>query len=161
MGVGWGSYGGGASKAGYKNRQRVPKLYTRNGFGFLDTVQRCHWDAEWAQQLGHPTAYDYGLLRSNWLVHLVTNWMGDDAWLWKLSSSVRRFNYQGDAHVVSGTVSAVNVDANTVTIDAQGVNQRGETTFTGTAVVILPRAGEARAAIPAYRPGDEPEATGP
>jgi acyl dehydratase len=161
IGVGWGNYGGGASKVAYKNRQRVRKLYTKNQYGFFDSVQRCHWDPAWAQELGHPTAYDYGLLRSNWLVHLVTNWMGDDAWLWKLTSSVRRFNYQGDSHVVSGVVQSVDVDASTVTIDAQGVNQRGETTFSGTAVVILPRADEARAALPEYHPGDEPEATGP
>ena len=159
--MGWGNYGGGASKVAYKNRRRIPKMYTRNQYGFLDTVQRCHWDAAWAQQLGHPTGYDYGLLRSNWLVNLVTNWMGDDAWLWKLTSSVRRFNYQGDAHRVSGVVSAVDVDASTVTIEAQGVNQRGETTCTGTAVVVLPRAGAAGAVIPEYRDGDEPEATGP
>lgn len=161
IGVGWGSYGGGASKVAYQNRQRAPKLYTPNQYGALDTVQRCHWDPTWAQQLGHPTAYDYGLLRSNWLVHLVTNWMGDDAWLWKLTSSVRKFNYQGDAHVVSGVVRAIDVDASTVTIDAEGVNQRGDTTFSGTAVVILPRTGEPRAAIPEYRPGDEPTAIGP
>jgi hypothetical protein len=161
VGVGWGSYGGGAAKVAYANRRRIPKFYTRNEFGFLDTAQRCHWDAVWARQLGHPTSYDYGLIRSNWLVHLVTNWMGDDAWLWKLSSSVRKFNYLGDAHVVSGVVSAVDGEASTVTIDARGVNQRGETTFSGTAVVVLPRPGASRAAIPEHRPGDEPEATGP
>jgi acyl dehydratase len=161
IGVGWGSYGGGASKVAYENRQRIPKFYTRDQYGALDTAQRCHWDPAWAQQLGHPTAYDYGLLRSNWLVHLVTNWMGDDAWIWKLSSRVRRFNYQGDSHVVSGVVRAVDSDASTVTIDAAGVNQRGETTFEGTAVVVLPTGSGRPAGIPPYRPGDEPPATAP
>lgn len=160
-GVGWGTYGGGAAKVGYKNRRRIPRFYTKNEAGFFDTAQRCHWDNEWARQLGHPNGYDYGLIRSNWLIHLVTNWMGDDAWLWKLSSSVRRFNYLSDMHIVSGSVREVDTDANTVTIDARGVNQRDETTFEGTAVVVLPAPDGGRAAAPAYRGGDEPVATGP
>ena len=70
----------------------------KNDLGFWDSAQRCHWDDEWAQRMGHPGAYDYGVMRTNWMVHLVTNWMGDDAWIWKISASVRKFNYLGDAH---------------------------------------------------------------
>ena len=35
-------------------------------------------------KLKHPntvTIYDYGRMRETWLVHLCTDWMGDDAWL--------------------------------------------------------------------------------
>ena len=77
IGVGWGAYGGGTSKIGYKNRMRVPGFYVANDRGIPDTVQRCHWEDAYAQQLGHPAAYDYGTMRTNWMVHLVTNWMGD------------------------------------------------------------------------------------
>ena len=52
------------------------------------SAQRCHWDDEWAQRMGHPAAYDYGVMRTNWMAHLVTDWMGDDAWIWKVSAAV-------------------------------------------------------------------------
>jgi acyl dehydratase len=160
-GVGWGMYGGGASKVAYRNRRRVPKFYLKNPLGFWDAAQRCHWDDEWAQRLGHPAAYDYGVMRTNWMVHLVTNWMGDDAWIWKLSASVRKFNYLGDMHFVSGTVREVDRAAGAVSIDARGVNQRGETTCDARIVVLLPPAGGAHAVIPDYDPDQVPEASAP
>ncbi len=161
VGVGWGMYGGGGSKIAYENRKRVPRFYIKNELGFWDSAQRCHWDDEWAQRMGHPAAYDYGVMRSNWLVHLVTNWMGDDAWVWKVSASVRKFNYLGDAHFVSGIVREVDQDASSVTIDVSGVNQRGETTCDARVVVLLPPSDGGHALIPSYEPEQAPEASVP
>lgn len=160
-GVGWGMYGGGGSKLAWRNRQRVPKFYVKNDLGFWDSAQRCHWDDEWAQRMGHPGAYDYGVMRSNWMAHLVTNWMGDDAWLWTMSASVRKFNYLGDAHVVSGVVREVDRAASTVTIDVTGTNQRDQVTCDARVVVILPPPGGGAAVIPAYDPEQVPEAVAP
>jgi acyl dehydratase len=160
-GVGWGMYGGGASRVAYKNRTRIPKFYLKNELGFWDTAQRCHWDDEWAQRMGHPAAYDYGVMRTCWMSHLVTDWMGDDAWIWKVSASVRKFNYLGDAHFVSGVVREVDRAASTVTIDASCVNQRGETTADARIVVILPPSSGGAAVLPAYDPADVPEASAP
>jgi acyl dehydratase len=160
-GAGWGMFGGGASKVAYKNRRRVPKFYLKNELGFWDTAQRCHWDDEWAQRMGHPAAYDYGVMRTCWMVNLVTNWMGDDAWVWKVSASVRKFNYIGDMHFVSGTVREVDRDANAVTIAVSGINQRGEPTCDGRVVVILPPSDGGTAVIPDYEPADVPEPSGP
>jgi acyl dehydratase len=161
VGVGWGMYGGGASKVAYKNRQRIPKFYVKNDLGFWDAAQRCHWDDEWAQRMGHPGAYDYGVMRTNWMVHLVTNWMGDAAWIWKVSASVRKFNYLGDAHVLAGVVREVDRTAGTVTIDVTGENQRGVATCDARIVVILPPADGAPARIPDYDPDQVPEASAP
>ena len=161
VGVGWGMYGGGTSKIAYANRQRVPKFYVKNQWGFFDSAQRCHWDDEWAQRIGHPSAYDYGVMRSNWMVHLVTDWMGDDAWVWKVSASVRRFNYLGDAHFISGVVREVDRAASTATIDATGTNQRGEVTCEARIVVILPPSSGGNAVIPAFELAQLPEATAP
>lgn len=160
-GVGWGMYGGGSSKIAYKNRQRIPKFYVKNDQGFWDSAQRCHWDDAWAQRLGHPAAYDYGVMRTNWMVHLVTNWMGDDAWIWKVSASVRKFNYLGDVHFVSGIVRDVDAATHTVTIDATGVNQRGETTCDARIVVILPAPDGGPAVIPDFDISQVPEASAP
>jgi acyl dehydratase len=160
-GTGMGDYGVGALKVGYGNRKRVPKFYQKNELGFWDAAQRCHWEQGWAERLGHPAPYDYGVMRTNWMVHLITNWMGDNAWVWTLSSSVRKFNYLGDVHFISGVVREVDRLASTVAIDITGVNQRGETTCDGRATVILPTAVGGMAALPEFRPEDIPEASVP
>jgi acyl dehydratase len=160
-GVGWGMYGGGSSKIAFRNRQRVPKFYVKNEVGFWDSAQRCHWDNEWAQRMGHPGAYDYGVMRSNWMAHLVTNWMGDDAWIWKITASVRKFNYLGDAHLITGVVREVDHLTSTATVDVSGVNQRGETTCDARIVVILPPVRGGRAVVPDYDPTQVPEAWTP
>lgn len=163
VGVGWGEYGGGTSKIAYQNRTRVPKLYTANDYGIPDIVQRCHWDDAWAQRLGHPAAYDYGTMRTNWMVHLVTSWMGDAGWLWKLTASVLKFNYIGDAHVVSGTVTSVSRREDgrgQVEVSMVGRNQRDEVTCQGSATVLLP-SDRGEVVIPAVDPADAPPALGP
>lgn len=160
-GVGWGMYGGGSSRLAYENRKRVPKFYVQNQYGFWDSAQRCHWDDDWARRIGHPAPYDYGVMRSNWMVHLVTNWMGDDAWIWKMNASIRKFNYLGDAHVLAGEVRDVDRSNNTVTIDVWGDNQRGERTCDGRIVVILPTEQGGHASIPEFDPADVPEAEAP
>ncbi len=162
IGIGWGGYGGGTSKVAYKNRKRVPKFYPPNEYGIPDSAQRCHWEDAWAQHLGHPAAYDYGAMRTNWMVHLVTNWMGDDAWLWKLSAAVTKFNYLGDAHLMSGSVIALRSDGNRAEVDVfcEGRNQRGDVTCYGTATVLLPTA-DGPVVIPPPDLADIPPAVGP
>jgi acyl dehydratase len=161
VGVGWGMFGGGGSKIAYRNRRRIPKFYVKNELGFWDSAQRCHWDDEWAQRMGHPGAYDYGVMRTNWMANVVTNWMGDGAWVWTMSASVRRFNYLGDAHVLAGVVREVDRSASTVTIDVTGTNQRDELTCDARVVVILPTEADRPAVIPEYHPDQVPEASSP
>lgn len=160
IGIGMGEYGVSALKLGYQNRQRVPGFYQKNEFGYWDAAQRCHWDESWARQLGQPAPYDYGVMRTAWMAHLVTNWMGDDAWIWKLSSAVRKFNYLGDVHRITGEVREVDLSANSVTIDISGVNQRGDVTCDGQAVVLLP-SPDGPVDLPEFRPEDVPEAATP
>jgi acyl dehydratase len=162
IGIGWGGYGGGTGKVAYKNRKRVPRFYPPNELGVPDSAQRCHWEDAWAQHMGHPAAYDYGAMRTNWMVHLITNWMGDDAWLWKLSAAVTRFNYLGDAHMVSGSVTALRRDgANAVAeVRVEGRNQRDEVTCWATATVLLPTTG-GHVTIPPADLAEVPPAVGP
>ncbi|MGY3555448.1 FAS1-like dehydratase domain-containing protein [Williamsia sp. R60] len=144
--VGWGMQltPPGAFGISRKIRKKIPGLYPPNSRNIPDTVQRLHWESERATELGIPMNYDYGAMRETWLTHAVTDWMGDDAWLWKLSCQHRKFNYMGDTTCVTGTV----VDKREVT-DEQGArhevhleltctNQRGEVNTPGTAVVLLP-----------------------
>jgi acyl dehydratase len=129
-----------------RNRRRHPKFYTANSFGAIEPIMRCHWDDVYAQETGNPYAYDFGQLRTAWCVHLVTDWMGDDGWLWALENRLRRFNYIGDLNEVRGRVShVVEVDGGqAVEIAISCLNQRGEDTAPGRALVLLPsRAGGA------------------
>ena len=101
-GMGMGLYGVKALRLGYQQRQRVPRFFRPDDLNVPDVQQRVHWDAEWARRAGNPAIYDYGRMRETWLVHLCTDWMGDDAWLWKLDCQFRRFNYVGDTHWMRG-----------------------------------------------------------
>ena len=57
------------------------------------------------RRAGNPAIYDYGRMRETWLVHLCTDWMGDDAWLANLDVEFRKFNYVGDTHWMGGRIT--------------------------------------------------------
>ena len=42
-----------------------------------------------------PGVYDYGPQRSSWMASLVTNWMGDAAFLKRVRTQMRGFNIMG------------------------------------------------------------------
>ena len=128
----------------YLVRKKAPGLFPPNRLNIPDTVQRLHWEPERAQDLGLPTSYDYGGLRETWLCHLITDWMGDDAWLWKFECQHRRFNFIGDTSWLTGEVTDKRqVDTedgvrSEVHISMRVTNQRGVVTSPGKAVVLLP-----------------------
>jgi acyl dehydratase len=130
----------GAFKIAANIRRKAPGLYPPNGLNIPDTVQRLHWEPARARELGLPNSYDYGGMRETWLCHLLTDWLGDDGWLWKLRCEHRKFNYIGDVTWVRGeVVDKRQVDGRAeVHVELRCENQRGEVTTPGTAVVLLP-----------------------
>ncbi|MEE3331489.1 MAG: MaoC family dehydratase N-terminal domain-containing protein [Myxococcota bacterium] len=141
VGVGMGLYGVKPLRLGFRNRQRIPSFYQADELGIPDVMQRCHWDPEYARKVGNPTTYDYGRMRETWLIHLCTDWMGDDAWLWKLSCEFRRFNFIGDVHWMRGRIVRKYLaegERPAVDVELVGENQRGEVTTPGTATLLLP-----------------------
>lgn len=150
MGLGLSSSGIGPLRYNWRQRTRMPAFFTPDRFGVPDVVQRVHWDHERAQDLGLPTSYDYGQMRTSWLIHLVTNWIGDDAWLWKLSCQSRAFNFMGDTTICAGTVTDKRIEEghHVVELELAGTNQRGEVTAPGNAVVILPSRSSGPALLP-------------
>lgn len=140
MGLGLSSSGIGPLRYNWQQRTRMPAFFVLDAYGVPDVVQRVHWDHQRATSLGLPTSYDYGQMRTSWLIHLVTNWMGDDAWLWQLSCQSRAFNFMGDTTICSGRVVDKRVVDGHHVVDLQiaGTNQRGDVTAPGTARVILP-----------------------
>ena len=150
-GYGFIPYAPTTNRVAYKNRQRIAPFYVKNEYGVPDVAQRVHWDSAWAQAIGNPMAYDYGVMRDCWLSHFVTDWMGDDAWLVTQSSQIRKFNYIGDTHIITGDVVGKRVEDGRclVDIEMRGTNQRGTVTCPGTATVALPSREHGAVVLPA------------
>ena len=141
VGMGMGLYGVKPLRLGWRNRQRIPRFFHRDELGIPDVMQRVHWDPEFARKAGNPTTYDYGRMRETWLIHLCTDWMGDDAWLWRLECEFRKFNYVGDTQWIRGRITRKHLaegDRPAVDLDVWADNQRGETTTPGRATILLP-----------------------
>jgi acyl dehydratase len=139
--IGWGmQFPTHAFDIAYRTRQSTPGLYTPSPLNVPDIVQRMHWEEEWAVKVGAAARYDFGGLREAFLMHLVTDWMGDDAWLWRLNVQHRKFNFIGDTTWVKGRVKDKRVEDghHTIELDVFCENQHGMVTSPGTAVVILP-----------------------
>ncbi|MFM8238376.1 MAG: hypothetical protein ACKOBG_11600, partial [Actinomycetota bacterium] len=140
-GMGMGLYGVQPLRLGWRNRQRIPRFFHRDELNVPDVMQRVHWDPDFARRSGNPTTFDYGRMRETWLVHLCTDWMGDDAWLWRLECEFRKFNYVGDTQWLSGRVVRrylADGDRPAVDLELVAENQRGEVTTPGRATVLLP-----------------------
>jgi acyl dehydratase len=141
VGMGMGLYGVAPLRLGAANRRRIPRFFHRDPQNVPDVMQRVHWDPEFARRSGNPTTFDYGRMRETWLIHLCTDWMGDDAWLWRLDCEFRRFNYVGDTQWLRGTVTRRYLAEGgrpAVDLDLVAENQRGEATTPGHATVLLP-----------------------
>lgn len=93
-----------------------------------------------AKQVGVPGTYDYGPQRTAWMASLVTNWMGDAAFLKRLRTEMRRFNTVGDTTWCKGRVTRKYIKDGYALLDLDiwGENQRGEVTTPGVATVMLP-----------------------
>jgi acyl dehydratase len=139
-GYGFVPYAPSSNRIAFDNRQRIAPFYVKNEYGIPDVAQRVHWDSAWAQAIGNPMAYDYGVMRDCHLSHFVTDWMGDDSWLLSQRSEIRKFNYIGDSHIITGEVVDKRVEdgRHLVDIAMRGTNQRDVVTCPGEATVILP-----------------------
>ena len=134
---GWGSLYVRAHGLAFDMFERHPALGIPNASGVPEPPERVHWDEAMARAVGVPGAYDYGPERVAWLGHLVTNWMGDTGFLRRLNVRVLRHNLIGDTTWCRGTVTGKEPDG-VVHLALRADNQRGETTASGTATVVLP-----------------------
>lgn len=93
-----------------------------------------------AKQVGVPGTYDYGPQRTAWMCSLVSNWMGDAAFLKRLRAELRRFNMVGDTTWCRGKVARKYVKDGHALLDLDiwSENQRKERTTVGVATVMLP-----------------------
>ena len=115
---------------------RLPSNYDPSYFSEKVLPSIGHQDANAAQELGMPNAYNNGPQRVGWFAHCVTNWMGDGAFLEQLTVRLRRPEIFGDVITVSGSVTSIdNGPIPRYTLELVAVNQLGEQTAQASAVV--------------------------
>jgi len=102
-----------------------------------------HYDDGFARNNGLPGIIIHGALKNAFLGQLVTDWMGPEGRLKKLSVSYRQMDLPNDDLVCKGTVMDKRVEdgAGIVECEIALHNGEGKVTTPGKAVVALPMRG--------------------
>jgi acyl dehydratase len=151
MGAGWSPYGNWPHRLAYESRKHSRGFYTRNEFNAWDTLQRIHWEPQLAQQIGVQSSYDIGPMRFAMLAHYLTNFAGDDGWVYYMRTEYRTFNYMGDTTWLSGQITGVRTDevlGPMIEIDARGINQRGVENLRGKGILLVASRSRGPAQLP-------------
>jgi acyl dehydratase len=141
---GWGGLYIRANRLACQQLRKHPGLGIPDRFGIPDVPERVHWDDHLARLVGTPRAYDYGPERCSWLIHHLTDWIGDDGFVVNHRCEIRRHNPVGDIITIEGRVREIRPDDDgpLVEIEQRAANQDGELSAIGIGVVRLPsRAG--------------------
>jgi acyl dehydratase len=143
----WGGPGGWfvGHRLAFELFEKHPGLPFINEQGIPEAPVAIHWSNERSQKLlGLPGAYEAGYERTSWIVHMLMNWIGDDGFVHRLTQCYPTFTLLGDTTWCHGKVKEKFVLADpidgkrhAVRCDIWTVNQRGDTTTTGEAVVLL------------------------
>lgn len=137
--LGWGGLYVRAHGDAFDMFERHPALRIPNEHGVPEPPERVHWDPDLARRVGVPAPYDYGPERVSWMGHAVTDWIGDDGFLRKLSVQVRRHNVLGELVTCRGKVESVDRENGTVKLQLLASNQDGDESARGSAEVLLPK----------------------
>ncbi len=140
---GWGGLYIRANKLAWQLIDAHPGVGIKNRFGVPDVPERVHWEEEFALEVGAPGAYDYGPERSSWLMHQMTNWMGDEGFLRQADCKIRRHNPAGDMLFIKAKVTKKykEGDRHLVAIAQEAHNQNNELSVLGSCIVQLPSRG--------------------
>jgi acyl dehydratase len=137
---GWGGLYIRANRIAYKQIKKHPGLGIPDKYGVPDVPERVHWDDDLARLVGTPRAYDYGPERCSWLLHHLTDWIGDDGFIQNHECQIRRHNVVGEIVYINGEVTdrVDEPDGTVFVITQKATNQDGELSATGIGRVKLP-----------------------
>lgn len=124
-----------------KDRQKHPFWWFRNpDNGGLEPPVRVHESEQVAIAAGLPAPYDIGVQRNAWLIHLLTNWAGDDGFIVSADAQYRAFNFFGDFTTFGGKVERKYEQDGEHLVDVTlwGISQRGQNSIPGNATIALP-----------------------
>ena len=99
-----------------------------------------HYDKDFAQSLGLPGVIVHGQLVCGFMGQLMTDWIGEQGVLRKLTCSYKGMNYPGETIICKGRVSKKYVEGGVHCVECSlwAENPQGEKTVTGRAVVVMP-----------------------
>ncbi|RLC70185.1 MAG: hypothetical protein DRI26_07625 [Chloroflexi bacterium] len=110
-----------------------------------------HYDDQSPMAMATGGIIVHGALKRQWLIQLMTDWIGDRGWLKKFSCQYRRLDFprrmanftepmDGETWLCKGTVTNKYVEDGQHLVDCEiwVENGRGEKTVLGNATVILP-----------------------
>ena len=102
-----------------------------------------HYDKDFAQSRGLPGVIVQGQLAGCFLGQLVTDWIGEQGSLRKLSCSYKGMNFPGEALICKGRVTKKYIEdgEHYAICDIWVENPKGEKTVSGMAIVVLPARG--------------------
>ncbi|HJX70063.1 MAG TPA: MaoC/PaaZ C-terminal domain-containing protein [Dehalococcoidia bacterium] len=103
-----------------------------------------HYDKDFATKLGFPSVLVHGRLGAAFLSQLLTDWIGDQGEVKKLSVQYRGNAFPGDKFVCKGKVTKKYVEGDKHLIECEiwAENPKGDRITPGTAVVALPSKGK-------------------
>ena len=102
---------------------------------------RIHFDWRYATAHdGLPDVVVNGSWKQHVLMQLVTDWVGEAGWLWRIGFQFRAMNVPGETLTAWGRVTAIAArgDYGLATLDVGLVNERGDESTPGTAVTVWP-----------------------
>ena len=99
-----------------------------------------HYDRDFAIEIGLPGLIVHGALKNAYLAQVITDWMGTEGVMKRLSVKYRGTDVPDDTLTCSGRVTKRYVTEDSHQVDCVLVlsNSSGEQTTTGTATVVLP-----------------------
>lgn len=108
--------------------------------GASGDYQPIHYDKDIAQKKGLTGVIVHGQLVACFLGQMLTDWMGEQGSLRKLTCNYKGMNFPGEAITCKGRVSKRYVESGARCIECSiwAENPKGEKTVSGKAVVILP-----------------------
>jgi acyl dehydratase len=98
-----------------------------------------HYDKDFAQSRGLSGVIVHGQLVGAFLGQLMTDWIGEQGTLRKLSCSYKGMNYPGEVLTFRGKVTKKYVESEHYYVECSlwAENSKGEKTASGMAIVIL------------------------
>lgn len=102
-----------------------------------------HYDKDFAQSKGLPGVIVHGQLIGCFLGQLMTDWIGEQGSLRKLTCSYKSVNFPGEALICKGKVNKKYTEDGEHYIECNlwVENTKGEKTISGKALVTLPARG--------------------
>jgi len=102
-----------------------------------------HMDDEAGKAAGQGQAFGMGNLRWAYVLNALRGWIGDEAEVRELSMQFRAINHKNDVLTTQGIVTEKSTEngENLVRLDINVINQKGDKTAPGHAVVVLPSRG--------------------